>query len=128
MCPSKVKIPFQRMHQRVLTKSVHKETTSQVQAVDYAQFSVEISEDTQDAVDIASTFPVGYGDDEDTLLEFRFDKCLNYDWSTPTIQVPLKTSNWLEDTLKEHEKSTVLVEENELGLPLCFDCTFYELD
>jgi hypothetical protein len=60
--------------------------------VDYAQFSVEISEDTQEAVDIASTFPVGCDDDEDTLLEFKFDKGLNYDWSTPTIPVPPNAS------------------------------------
>jgi hypothetical protein len=127
-CPNKVKIPFHRMRQRVLTKSVHKEPISQVQAVDYAQFSVDISEDTQDAVDIAATFPVGCGDDEDTLLEFQFDKGLNYDWSTPTIPVPPKASEWLENTLQDHETSTFLVEENELGLPLRHDGSFYELD
>jgi hypothetical protein len=128
MCPVKVKIPFHRMRQRVLTKSVHKEPTSQVQGVDYAQFSAEISEDTQDAVDIASTFPAGCDDDEDTLLEFKYDKGLNHNWSTPTVPVPPNASAWLEDTLEDHKATTFLAEENELGLPLRCDGSFYELD
>ena len=70
-CPLKVKMPFHRICQRVLTKSVHKEPISQVQGEDYAQFSVEISEDAQDAVDIASTFPVGCDGNEDTLLDSK---------------------------------------------------------
>jgi hypothetical protein len=43
-------------------------------------------------VDIASTFPVGCDCDEDTLLDFKYDKGLNYDWSTPTVPVPPKSS------------------------------------
>jgi hypothetical protein len=96
--------------------------------VDYAQFFVEISEDTQEAVDIASTFPVGCDDDEDTLLGFQFYKGLNYDWSTPTIPVPSNASGWLEDTLKDQEKSTFLVEQNEFGLPLHSDVSFMNLN
>ena len=127
-CPLKVKIPFYRMRQRVLSKSVHKEPTSQVQGVDNAHFSAEISEDTQDAVDIASTFPAGCGDDEDTLLEFKYDKGLNHDWSTPTVPVPPNASEWLEDMVEDHKDTTIVDAENELGLPLRCDGTFYELD
>ena len=116
------------MRQRVLTNSVHKEPTSQVQSVDYAQFSAEISEDTQDAVDIASPFPVGCDGDEDTLLGFKYDKGLNHDWSTPTVPVSPNASEWLEDILEDHKDTTFLAEENELGLPLQCDGTFYELD
>jgi GTPase SAR1 family protein len=127
-CPTKVQVSYRRIQQRVLTKSVHKEPTSQIQAVDYAHFSMDISEETEEAVNIASTFPVGCGDDEDTLLDFQFDKGVNFDWSTPTIQVPSTASEWLEDRLKDHEKSTFLVEDNQLGLPLRSDGSFYELD
>ncbi len=65
-CPTKVNVSFQRIQQRVLTKSFHKDPTSQIQAVDYAHFSMDISEETEEAVNIASTFPAGCGDDEDT--------------------------------------------------------------
>ncbi len=126
-CPVKVKIPFNRIRQRVQTKSVHKEPVSQVEAIDHSQFSTDISEETREAVDIASTFPVGCEDDEDTLLEYKFDKGKNFDWSVPTIQVPEKTSEWLEEKLKG-QKSTFHVEENELGLPKRSDGSFYELD
>jgi hypothetical protein len=127
-CPAKVKIPFHRIRQRVLSKSVHKEPISQVQAMDYAQFSVEISEDAQDAVDIASTFPVGYDGNEDTLLDFKYDKGLEHDWSKPTVPVPPKASEWLESILKDHKDTVFLAERNILGLPLHSDGTLYELD
>jgi hypothetical protein len=127
-CPAKVKISFRRMEHRFNTKSGHKEPISKMEAVNYAQFSMDISEETKEAVDIASTFPVGCEDNEDTLLDYKFDKGVDFDWSVPTIQVPSKASEWLEDKLKEHEQATFLTEDNELGLPVRFDGSFYELD
>jgi GTPase SAR1 family protein len=124
-CPAKVSMPFHRIKQRVLTKSLHKEPTSQLQSVDYAQFSVEISEDAQDAVDIASTFPAGCDGNEDTLLDFKYDKGLQHDWSKQTVPVPPNASDWLEDTLKD---TTFCAEDNKLGLPLRNDGSFYELE
>jgi hypothetical protein len=52
----KVKVPFERVKQRVMrTKSQFKEPNSQVEVVDYSQYSLEISQDSEDAVAIAST-------------------------------------------------------------------------
>ena len=73
-------------------------------------------------------FTVGCEDDEDTLLEYKYDKGKDFDWSIPMIQVPEKASEWLEEKLKEGQKSTFHVEENELGLPKRSDGSFYELD
>ena len=127
-CPVKVSIPYRRIQQRVESRSVYKEPVSQVESIDHSQFSTDISEETREAVDIASTFPVGCEDDEDRLLEYKFEKGQNYDWSVPTIQVPEKTSEWLEEKLKESKNSTFDVEENILGLPKRSDGSFYELD
>ena len=44
------------------------------------------------------------------------------------MHVTPNASEWLEDTLKGHKDTTFLAEENELGLPLRSDGTFYELD
>ena len=127
-CPLKVSIPYRRIQQRVESKSVHKEPISQVEAIDHSQFSNDISEETQEAVDIASTFPVGCEDDDDTLLEYKYDKGKDFDWSIPMIPVPEKASEWLEEKLKESRNSTFDVEENILGLPKHSDGSFYELD
>jgi hypothetical protein len=91
-CPMKVKIPFERVKQRVMTKSQFKEPTSQVEVVDYSQFSLEISQDSEDAVAIASTLQAMEGT-EGKIYDYNYDTGQDYDWSKPNIVVCIKESD-----------------------------------
>jgi hypothetical protein len=91
-CPMKVKIPFERVKQRVMTKSQFKEPTSQVEVVDYSQFSWEISQDSEDAVAIASTLQAMEGT-EGKIYDYNYDTGQDYDWSKPNIVVCIKESD-----------------------------------
>jgi hypothetical protein len=88
----KVKIPFERVKQRVMTKSQFKEPTSQVEVVDYSQFSLEISQDSEDAVAIASTLQAMEGT-EGKIYDYNYDTGQDYDWSKPNIVVCIKESD-----------------------------------
>ena len=90
-CPMKVKVPFERVKQRVMTKSQFKEPTSQVEVVDYSQFSLEISQDSEDAVAIASTLQAMEGT-EGKIYDYDYDTGQDYDWSKPNIVVCIKES------------------------------------
>ena len=85
-CPLKVKVPFERVKQRVMTKSQFKEPTSQVEVVDYSQFSLEISQDSEDAVAIASTLQAREGT-EGTIYDHDYDTGKDYDWSKRNVVV-----------------------------------------
>jgi hypothetical protein len=82
----------------------------------------------QEAVDIASTFPVGCDDDKDTLLEFKFDKGFNYDWSTPTIPAPPNASECLDDTLKDQENQPFLLNKMNLDYHCAWMVPFMNLN
>ncbi len=90
-CPMKVKVPFERVKQRVMTKSQFNEPTSQVEVVDYSQFSLEISQDSEDAVAIASTLQAMEGT-EGKIYDYDYDTGQDYDWSKPNIVVCIKES------------------------------------
>jgi hypothetical protein len=90
-CPMKVKVPFERVKQRVMTKSQFNEPTSQVEVVDYSQFSLEISQDSEDAVAIASTLQAMEGT-EGKIFDYDYDTGQDYDWSKPNIVVCIKES------------------------------------
>ena len=85
-CPMKVKIPYSRARQRVITGTHFAETTSQVEVVNYSEFSLEISSESADAVAIASTFGVD-GDEQEQLLDYKYDRGLNYNWSKQHVKV-----------------------------------------
>jgi hypothetical protein len=88
-CPLKVKVPFERVKQRVMTKSEFKEPTSQVEVVDYSQFSLEISKECEDAVAIASTLQALEGT-EGKIYDYDYDTGQDYDWSKPNVVVCTK--------------------------------------
>jgi hypothetical protein len=88
-CPLKVRVPFERVKQRVMTKSQFKEPTSQVEVVDYSQFSLEISKDSEDAVAIASTLQAMEGT-EGKIHDYDYDTGQDYDWSKRNIVVCTK--------------------------------------
>ncbi len=89
-CPMKVKIPFERVRQRMMTKSEFKEPTSQIEVVDYSQFSLEISKENEDAVAIASTLQAMEGTEE-KIYDYDYDTGQDYDWSKPNVVVRIKT-------------------------------------
>jgi hypothetical protein len=84
-CPMKVKIPFERVPQRVMTKSEFKEPTSQIEVVDYSQFSLEISKENEDAVAIASTFHAMEGTEE-KIYDYDYDTGQDYDYVRQWIE------------------------------------------
>jgi hypothetical protein len=90
-CPMKVKVPFERVKQRVMTKAQFKEPTSEVEVVDYSQFSLEISKDSEDAVAIASTLHAMEGT-EGKIYDYDYDTGQDYDWSKPNIVVCIKNN------------------------------------
>jgi hypothetical protein len=91
-CPLKVKVPFERVKQRVMTKSQFKEPTSQVEVVDYSQFSLEISQECEDAVAIASTLQAMEGT-EGSNYDYDYDTGQDYDLSKPNVVVCTKESH-----------------------------------
>ena len=88
-CPMKVKIPFERIRQRMMTKSQFKEPTSQIEAVDYSQFSLEITKENEDAVAIASTLQAMEGTEE-KIYDYDYDTGQDYDWSKQNVVVCIK--------------------------------------
>jgi hypothetical protein len=90
-CPMKVKVPFERVKQRVMTKAQFKEPTSEVEVVDYSQFSLEISKDSEDAVAIASMLHAMEGT-EGKIYDYDYDTGQDYDWSKPNIVVCIKNN------------------------------------
>ena len=85
-CPMKVKIAYECIKHRVITSSVHAEATSQVETVNYAEFSLDIDKETADAVAISSTLNVDdNGDDNDS--GFQFDIGLDHNWAKPQVKV-----------------------------------------
>ena len=84
-CPMKVKIPYHRVCQRVQSGNDMTECTSQVEVINYSEFSLEISKESADAVAIASTFAVA--EDEGELLDYNYDRGLEYDWSQQHVNV-----------------------------------------
>jgi hypothetical protein len=68
-------------------------TSSQVEVVDYSQFSLEISQDSkEDAVAIASTLQAMEGSDG-KIYDYDYDTGQDYDRSKPNIVVCIKQSN-----------------------------------
>jgi hypothetical protein len=92
-CPMKVKIPFECVRQRVMTKSQFKEPTSQIEVVDYSQFSLEILKESEDAVAIASTLQAMEGTEEKIYDDY--DTGQDYDQSKPNIVVCIKKCMFL---------------------------------
>ncbi len=88
-CPMKVKIPFERIRQRMMTKSQFKEPTSQIEVVDYSQFSLEITKENEDAVAIASTLQAMEGTEE-KIYDYDYDTGQDYDWSKQNVVVCIK--------------------------------------
>lgn len=78
-CPLKVKIAYNRVRQCTITKTQHVEPTSQVEIVNCSEFSLEISDDTCEAVALASTLQAGEDNDQDELDKFSYNVGLEYD-------------------------------------------------
>ena len=102
--PLKVKIAYNRVRQRTISKMQHVEPTSQVEIVKYSEFSLEISYDTCKVVALASTLQAGKDDDQEELDKFSYDVGLEYDWSICTVQVCKQYKNLWYQTFSKYEK------------------------
>ena len=125
-CPKKVKIPFERIKHRVISKTVHIEPTSQSEKVNFANFSYDMTEENNDLVDAVATFQT---ENEEENYYSNFDRGLDFDWSIPHIPIPNQKNpqTWLTEQIEASSKSNK-TEQNPYGLPTKHDGQLYTLD
>ena len=125
-CPKKVKIPFERIKHRVISKTVHIEPTSQSEKVNFANFSYDMTEENNNLVDAVATFQT---ENEEENYYSNFDRGLDFDWSIPHIPIPNQKNpqTWLTEQIEASSKSNK-TEQNPYGLPTKHDGQLYTLD
>jgi hypothetical protein len=124
-CPDAVKIPYERMKQRYISKTQHYEPTSEVQGTD--QPDGEVPQEIQDLVDLASSFNVNDMDiDEQDDLPYDFGD--NYDWSKSHVDIEIDYSiivSLLDTAMKDHPIFDE-THKDDIGLPKKNDGSDYE--
>ena len=125
-CPVVVKMPYERVKNRVITKTVHVEPLSGNDIIDYATFSYSQDQENVDLLDAVATLQT---EEEEIGLGKLYDLGKDYEWSKPRIQLPKQkqkeVGTWLSCQLEEStdEKKR---EDNPNGIPLKNDGTHYK--
>jgi hypothetical protein len=82
-CPQTVKIPYERVKNRYIQKTTHKESVSE------ATMEREVDEndtETREFLDIVATFQEG-ANPEDASSSYKFDRGIDYDWGEKRFPV-----------------------------------------
>ena len=81
-CPRSVKIAYERVKQRHISKTEHVKPVAVEEPYDI-DWTASMDDDTRDILNIANTFARGEDDDTSTLNGHKIDKGFEYDWAQP---------------------------------------------
>ena len=124
-CPREVKIPFERIRNRVLTKTVHVEPKNQHENIDYSTFSYSLDSENQDLIEAISTFQT---ENDEPDLHSKFYTGKDYPWDVPHIQLPedCDATTWIDRMIETHEMQPT-EKSNPYALPMRNDGTFFDI-
>jgi hypothetical protein len=126
-CPRDVRIPYERVKNRVVTKTQFVEPVNQHDEIDYSTFTYTIDKDTQDLLEATTTFQT---EESEFDSDYTYDMGEEHDWSKPNIKIPQEMKNienWLEEIVEKYQK-TCVTESNPYGFPLRNDGSYYHID